>query len=178
MDGGTRIAFVTGSTGLLGTNLVRLLVSEGFSVRALARSRQKAERQLGDVARVEIVEGDLTDISAFAEKLGGCDAVFHTAAYFRESYRGGNHADGLTRVNVAGTAELLRAAYAAGVRRFVHASSIAVLRGDRGQVVDETMSRRPEDADDYYRSKILSEREVSSFLSEHPDFWACMVLPG
>lgn len=178
MHGVRRIAFVTGSTGLLGANLVRLLVGEGFGVRSLARSLPKAERQLGDVAGVEIVEGDLNDVPAFAGRLRGCEVVFHTAAYFRESYRGGNHADGLRRVNVVGTSELLRAAYAAGVRRFVHASSVAVLRGDRGQVVDETMSRRPEDADDYYRSKILSEREVASFLNAHPDFWACMVLPG
>jgi len=37
-------AFVTGSTGLLGNNLVRLLVEQGYDVKALARSRLKAER--------------------------------------------------------------------------------------------------------------------------------------
>ena len=178
MNGVTRTAFVTGSTGLLGTNLVRLLSREGFAVRALARSRAKATRQLGDVPNVEIVQGDMTDVAGFAERLPGCDAIFHTAAYFRESYRGGSHDEGLHRVNVVGTSDLLRATYAAGVRRLVHTSSVAVLRGERGQIVDETMSRRVEDADDYYRSKILSEREVASFLDDHPDFWACMVLPG
>ncbi|MBC7871114.1 MAG: NAD-dependent epimerase/dehydratase family protein, partial [Chitinophagaceae bacterium] len=41
-------AFVTGSTGLLGSNLVRLLVEQGHEVKALARSADKARRLLGD----------------------------------------------------------------------------------------------------------------------------------
>jgi len=53
-----------------------------------------------------------------------------------------------------------------------------VLRGKRGQIVDETMLRDERDADDYYRSKILADREVLGFLDHHPDFWAAMVLPG
>lgn len=40
-------AFVTGSTGLLGTNLVRELVARGWEVKALARSAEKAEAELG-----------------------------------------------------------------------------------------------------------------------------------
>ncbi|MDX2038698.1 MAG: SDR family oxidoreductase [Isosphaeraceae bacterium] len=175
-------AFVTGSSGLLGTNLVRLLIDRGVRVRALARSREKAVRQFGDVEgfddRVEIVVGDMTNVASFAPRLSGCDVVFHTAAHFRDSYKGGSHRRELHRVNVLGTAELLKAAKSAGVARFVHTSSVAVLRGERGQVVDETMDRRLEDADDYYRSKILSEREVAAFLGAHPDFWACMILPG
>src|SRR5262249_34504760 len=106
------------------------------------------------------------------------DAVFHTAAFFRDNYKGGSHARELHRINVAGTAELLRVAYAAGVRKFIHTSSIAVLNGPRHTAIDETMTRPLEDADDYYRSKILAEREVQRFLADHPDFWAAMVLPG
>lgn len=40
------------------------------------------------------------------------------------------------------------------------------------------MLRDERDADDYYRSKILSDRVVLSFLDAHPDFWAAMILPG
>ena len=60
-----RTAFVTGATGLLGNNLVRLLVDKGVLVRALARSVDKARNQFGTLP-VEIVQGDLEDVSKFA----------------------------------------------------------------------------------------------------------------
>ncbi|CEF41773.1 dihydroflavonol-4-reductase [Acetobacter senegalensis] len=173
----TPLAFVTGATGLLGNNLVRALLTEGFRVRALVRSSEKAKRQFDDLS-IEIVTGDILDIDGFAPALEGVDVIFHTAAYFRDSYVGGNHWPKLHAANVLGTRALLERAHAAGVRRFVRASSIAVLRGKRGEVVDETMLRNERDADDYYRSKILSDREVLSFLDRHRDFWATMVLPG
>lgn len=105
----------------------------------------------------------------------GVDVVFHTAAFFRDNYKGGSHGAELQRINVAGTAELLDAAFTSGVRRFVHTSSIAVLNGPKGGAINESMFRRIEDADDYYRSKILADREVERFLASHPDFWASMV---
>ena len=86
--------------------------------------------------------------------------VFHAAAHFRDSYKGGRHWDELRRINVDGTAALIAAAHAAGVRRFVHTSSIAVLDGPPGTLIDETCDRLPADADDYYRSKILADDAV------------------
>src|SRR5262245_49184142 len=134
------VAFVTGATGLLGNNLVRLLVGKGVKVRALARSLEKARKQFGSLP-VEIVQGDLSNVSGFAPALAGVDVVFHTAAFFRDNYKGGTHWDELHRINVVGTANLLNAAYAAGVRRFVHTSSIAVLHGPEGFTINETMLR-------------------------------------
>ncbi|USK31954.1 NAD(P)H-binding protein [Bacillus sp. F19] len=58
-------AFVTGSTGLLGNNLVRLLVEKGWEVKALARSAKKAEKML-DGLYVEVVTGDLLDVESQA----------------------------------------------------------------------------------------------------------------
>src|SRR5215813_25576 len=169
------VAFVTGATGLLGNNLVRLLVAKGVKVRVLARSVEKARRQLGSLP-IEIVQGDLDNVPGFARALEGVDAVFHTAAFFRDNYKGGTHWEELHRINVVGTAKLLDFAYAAGMRRFVHTSSIAVLNGPRGSAINEAMLRNLENADDYYRSKILADREVEQFLQAHPDFWAAMVL--
>ena len=173
----TQTAFVTGSTGLLGNNLVRLLAGRGVRVKALARSPGKAVKQFAGVP-VEIVEGDMLDVARFAPALAGCDALFHTAAHFRDSYKGGKHWDRLHAINVEGTARLLEAAYAAGVRRAVHTSSVAVLNGRAGQLINETMERREADADDYYRSKIQSDRAVHAFLDNHPDMFVAMVLPG
>jgi dihydroflavonol-4-reductase len=170
-------AFVTGSTGLLGNNLVRLLVSRGIKVKALARSTKKAEQQFPGLA-VEIVEGDMNNVPAFATHLRHVDVVFHTAAYFRDNYKGGKHWKQLYDTNVTGTLELLTSAYNAGIRRFVHTSSVAVVTGAPGQLIDESMLRTAKDADDYYLSKILSDRQVLSFLEKHPEMHACMVLPG
>lgn len=174
----TRTAFVTGSTGLLGNNLVRLLADRGWQVKALARSAEKARRQLAGIAGVEIVVGDMGDVAGFAGALSGADALFHTAAHFRDSYKGGNHWPELHRINVEGTRALLAAAHAAGLRRMVHTSSIAVLDGPRGAVIDETMVRKLPEKDPYYRSKVLSDQEVFAFLERHPDFFANFVLPG
>ncbi len=173
-----RQVFVTGATGLLGNNLVRALVARGIAVRALARSMDKARSQFEDLPLVQVVEGDMADVAAFADRLQGCDAVFHTAAYFRDSYKGGRHWTELKRINVDGSAALIAAAHAAGVRCFVQTSSIAVLDGAPGTLIDETCDRRLSDADDYYRSKMLADAEVRAFVQAHPPMRACFVLPG
>ncbi len=170
-------AFVTGSTGLLGNNLVRLLAGRGVRVKALARSREKAAKQFAGIP-VEVVEGDMLDVARFAPALAGCDALFHTAAHFRASYKGGKHWDRLHAINVEGTGHLLEAAYAVGIRRAVHTSSVAVLNGPTGQPINEAMERRAADADDYYRSKILADCKVYEFLDTHPSMFVALVLPG
>ncbi|MGE8337900.1 SDR family oxidoreductase [Pseudomonas laurylsulfatiphila] len=171
-------AFVTGATGLLGNNLVRELVARGYAVKALVRSRAKGEQQFNNLPGVELVVGDMADVDAFAASLQGCDTVFHTAAFFRDNYKGGSHWKELEKINVSGTRHLLNQAYRAGIRRFIHTSSIAVLDGAPGTSIDETCLRADADADDYYRSKILADRVVLSFLEVHPQMHACMVLPG
>jgi dihydroflavonol-4-reductase len=166
-----------GATGPLGNNLVRELLAQGYELRALARSKAKAQSQVAGL-EVQIVEGDMLHISSFAPALRGADIVFHTAAYFRDSYNGGTHWKQLYNTNVLGTRALLTAALDAGVDRFVHTSSIAVLNGKPGETVDETMLRKEADADDYYKNKILADHEVLTFLKEHPEMWTVMVLPG
>lgn len=170
-------AFVTGATGLLGNNTVHTLLQRNIKVKALVRSVEKAKKQFGDLP-VEWIQGDILDIEKFSQHLIGCDALIHTAAYFRDSYKGGKHWQLLYDTNVKATEQLLTAAHAAGIRKAVHVSSIAVLQGTPDDLIDETMSRAEQGADDYYRSKILSEQVVHQFLSKHPDMSIAIVLPG
>jgi len=55
---------------------------------ALARSKEKAQQTLGDIAARSVV-GDIRKVAEFAPCLKGVDVVFHTAAYFREYYAPG-----------------------------------------------------------------------------------------
>jgi nucleoside-diphosphate-sugar epimerase len=181
MTPSTGTAFVTGATGLLGSNLVRELLGRGFGVRALARDAERAGRLLPDAPGLQIVPGDMADVPAFAAALAGSDVVFHAAAYFRESYRGGSHWQKLHAVNVDGTRALVEASYERGVRRFLHVSSVGTLvaHAPDGRPVDETLRRDPTSTrNDYFRSKILADRVVDEALDRHPDLWAAFILPG
>lgn len=117
---------MTGSTGLLGNNLVRTLLAAGHDVVALARSPEKAERELGDT-RARIVIGDMTAVADFAEALTGVDVVFHAAGFFREYYEPGDHSVVVDRVNVDAMLELARAAVARGVAKLVDTSSAGIV---------------------------------------------------
>jgi uncharacterized protein YbjT (DUF2867 family) len=70
--------FVTGSTGLLGNNLIRALEAAGYTVAGLVRSEEKGRRLLGDT-RATLVTGDMRDVPAFASALDGCEVAELTA---------------------------------------------------------------------------------------------------
>jgi dihydroflavonol-4-reductase len=163
-------AFVTGGTGLLGTNLIRHLVSEGHSVRALVRSMDKARRQFADLwepwrGRLTFVEGDLANVTSFASALTGCDVVFHTAAYFREYYQPGDHWATLEALNVHATQQLLEAAERNGVRRVVHVSTVGVIgMMPDGRPGDESTPPAPQQMRNlYFRSKHLADWMIDTF---------------
>src|SRR5580700_7480157 len=114
--------FVTGATGLLGSNIVNAFLAAGHSVRALARTPAKAAG-LYPPGDVTVVPGDLTGLDSFAGQLAGCDLLVHAAAYFREYYAPGNHWDLLYRTNVDGTRDLLTAAARQGIAKVVYIST-------------------------------------------------------
>lgn len=171
-------AFVTGGTGLLGGNLVRALLAEGHSVKALARSQEKAERYLGDT-EAEVVLGDLAEIDGWSSHLEGCDTVFHTAAYFREYYSPGDHWPTMKRLNVDATLELCRASAEKGVSCFVHTSSEGVLAKRADGTPSDESDPYSEFAKTnlYFKSKVLCEQELCSLL-DGLDMKVVLVLPG
>lgn len=174
-----RSAFVTGATGLLGSNLTRELVARGWKVRALVRSPEKAQKILGDV-ELELVTEDLVNVSRYAEALEGVDTVFHTAAYFREYYQPGNEWEKMRQINVDATMELVQEAEKRGVRRFVHTSSSGVIetRTTDGESADESApfsSFAEENL--YFKTKVLVEQEIAGFL-ERSKLDVVLVLPG
>jgi dihydroflavonol-4-reductase len=161
-------AFITGSTGLLGSNLVQLLVAQGHSVKALVRSREKAERLIG-WPNVQLVTGDMESVEGFARELAGCDVLFHTAAYFREYFGPGDHWATLEKINVQGTIQLLEAAEKAGIRKVIYTSSSGVIGARRdGKPGDEaTPPDRSVEQNLYFRSKLVAERAIAAWLKTH-----------
>lgn len=160
---------VTGSTGFVGSNLCRVLVAQGHTVRAFHRASSKL--RLIEKLPVEHVTGDLTQPESLAAAVEGVEAVFHAAAFMGGAEQGGR----LYAVTVEGTRNLLNAALQAGVRRVVHTSSVAALGipetlGAPGDLIDErhTWNYRP----DYYPygyAKYLAELEVQKAVAQGLD---------
>jgi dihydroflavonol-4-reductase len=154
-------AFVTGSTGLLGSNLVRLLRTAGHQVTALVRSRAKAARIFAGLD-VALIEGDMADVTSFAPALAGHDVLFHTAAFFREYYQPGDHWPTLKAINVDGTITLLRAAEAHRVGKVIYTSSTGLL-GKGSPATEATPPDALVYANLYFRSKLVAEQEIAAF---------------
>ncbi|ABA22162.1 3-beta hydroxysteroid dehydrogenase/isomerase [Trichormus variabilis ATCC 29413] len=172
-----KIAFVTGATGLLGSNLCRALVSQGWQVKGLVRSLDKAKRFLGD-SNIELIQGDIEDVPAFTQALKGVDVVFHTAAFFREYYQPGSDWQKMKRINVDTTIELLQAAEAQGVAKVVFTSSSGVIQTDPHQAATETAPyNKFAEQNLYFKTKILAEQEIYRFLNTS-QIDVVMILPG
>jgi nucleoside-diphosphate-sugar epimerase len=148
-------AFVTGGSGFVGGRVIRQLRARGVEVAALARSAGSASTVEGLGATA--VRGDLEDRAAMQAGMAGADVVIHAAAHVQEH---GPLAEFL-RVTVTGTENTLAAARAAGVARFVHVSTEAVLADGKPIVAaDETRPRPARPAGPYPLSKGLAEDRV------------------
>jgi nucleoside-diphosphate-sugar epimerase len=148
-------AFVTGGTGFLGRRIVERLVARGDRVLALVRDAERGER-LRSIG-CETIDGDLSNVDGFGGKLRGCDVVFHAGA------RVVSTGDWVLfqQCNVSGTENLIDAARAAGVGRFVHVSSLGIfdIPCDGTTVTEESdYDHRPMMRGHYTRSKIDADR--------------------
>lgn len=178
--------FVTGATGFLGGHIVRLLLADGHRVRGLVRDPGKAERLFADLdadarSRLDVVEGDMEGVPTWADALSGVDTLYHTAAYFRDSFGTGDPRPKLWAVNVEGTRALYDAADRAGVARAVHTSSTGVLPARGPGVTNDEASRIPDDYDwglnAYFESKHAADEVARQVLADRR-MPVVTVLPG
>ena len=172
---------VTGGSGFVGANLVTELLSRGLEVRSFDR----VPSPLPDHAGVHAVVGDITNADdvtrAIGEGADAVDTVIHTAAIIdlmggasvTEEYRRRSFA-----VNVGGTQNLVRAAQAAGVSRFVYTASNSVVMG--GQVIadgDETLPYTERFNDLYTETKVIAEKFVLGENGVH-GMLTCSIRPS
>lgn len=144
---------VTGYGGFLGQAIACQLLANGYQVRGLARSNYPHLRAMG----VEPYAGSVTDRSAIAQAVSGCDAIIHTAALagvwgpWSEYYE----------TNTLGTQYLLDAAIAAGCQAFVYTSSPSVTFAAAHQSgIDETVPYPTRWLCHYPHTKALAEQSV------------------
>lgn len=113
--------FITGATGFIGSHLAERLVSQGHKVRCLVRETSDTSRLA--YINAELVTVDMCDERGLRKALKGVDIVYHAAGVVGEWLS----KEEAQRVNITGTKNLLDASIDAGVKRFIHVSSLAVL---------------------------------------------------
>jgi uncharacterized protein YbjT (DUF2867 family) len=130
---------LTGATGLVGSALLRRLVSEGEQVRCLVRDPRKLGAQR---VRVQIALGDLTDPPSFRNAMRGVRTVVHLAASIRDQPQGS-----IEELNGIATWRMVQAAERAGVERFVFFSALDASTHHRAR---------------FFRAKALAEQAVDA----------------
>lgn len=128
---------LTGATGVIGGELLPILLGQGEEVRVLARD----PRKLGGLrVKVQIALGDLADPYPIRNAMRGVETIIHLAATIRDQPRGT-----IEELNGLATARLLRSAERAGVKRFVFFSAIGATGFQRTR---------------FFRSKAIAEEAV------------------
>jgi NADH dehydrogenase len=119
-----RTVFVTGATGFVGHAVLQRLCAVGHVVRCLVRRGSEGDlRGLGAIARIE---GDVRVRRGLEEGMAGCDTVIHLVGIIREHPATNTSFES---IHVDGTRNVLEAAQAAGVQRYLHMSALGTRRG-------------------------------------------------
>jgi dihydroflavonol-4-reductase len=149
---------VTGAAGFLGSHVARQLVASGETVRVLLRA-SSSNRAIADLP-LEYVTGDLRDKASLERAVAGMQRIFHVAADYRLWAK---KKQDIYDSNVGGTKNVLDAARAAGVEKFIYTSTVATLAVDRAELPNEATTAKLEEMVGHYkRSKWQAEEEVRS----------------
>ncbi len=156
---------VTGGTGLVGNNVLRLLAERGVAARALVRGGSRQDRSLADLD-VEVVTGDVTDPHSLEKALQGISAVVHAAGCVLLGWKNQQLHE---QLNHQGTRNVAAAARAAGAR-LAYVSTINTLGvGTPQRWADEQWSAAPNIPCPYVTSKQAGEAAVREQIEQGLD---------
>jgi NAD dependent epimerase/dehydratase len=157
---------VTGADGFIGSHLVEMLAAEGARVRALAQYNSLNHwgwlEDTRCLDRIEVVTGDIRDPHCARALLADIDLVFHLAALIAIPYSY-VAPDSYVATNVTGTLNLLQAARASGVQRFLHTSTSEVYGTARYVPIDEAHPLQAQSP--YSATKIGADAVAYSFFA-------------
>jgi dihydroflavonol-4-reductase len=152
--------FVTGTTGFVGSALVRELIKDGREVKVLARPGSDTRNI--DGLDVELAYGDLRDKDSLKKALKGCDVLYHTAAYYSLWDKDKTL---IYEINVEGTRNILSAA--SGLNKIVYTSTVGCIGLTSGKSANEnTPMSVALLCNDYKRSKYLAEEVAKEFCGK------------
>jgi len=157
---------VTGAGGFIGSHLTEKLVKEGAEVRVFVRYNSRADIGMLSLlpsnisGSLDIVAGDLRDLSALKSAINGIDCIFHLGALIAIPYSYLHPAD-VIETNILGTMNILLAAREAGTKRIVHTSTSEVYGTALTVPIDESHPLQGQSP--YSASKIGADKIVESF---------------
>lgn len=157
------LALVTGGAGFIGSHLVEGLLERGYKVRVLDNfSTGRRANLKGVLTRIELVEGNVTNLTTVRSVMRGVEIVFHQAALPSVPRSVKNPLES-NEVNITGTLNVLLAARDASVRRVVYAASSSAY-GDQPTLPKvETMT--PDPLSPYAIAKLAGEMYARAFTN-------------
>jgi NAD dependent epimerase/dehydratase len=159
---------VTGADGFIGSHLTEALVRAGHEVRAIViynslDSWGWLDSAPADItSQLEIIPGDIRDPALMMSAVAGCDAVLHLAALIAIPYSY-VAPDLYVQTNVQGTLNLLNAARAASISRFIHTSTSEVYGTAQYVPMDEAHPLQGQSP--YSATKIGADQMANSFFT-------------
>ena len=148
---------VTGAAGYTGNHLCKRLVQDGHEVRGLVLPGMDSSGL--ETMGVRVITGDLRDKASLFPAVQGVDLIYHIAAVYREE---GIPKKTFWDVNVFGTKNLLKVSKTAGVKRFVHCSTVGVQGEIKNPPATEEAVYNP--GDHYQTSKMEGELLALDFF--------------
>jgi nucleoside-diphosphate-sugar epimerase len=148
---------ITGAGGFIGSHLVDSQLEHGYQVRAVDLHLDLLRHQAAHPC-LEAIRGDITEADLIPKLVEGVDVLYHLASAHLDVSLSDEH---YHHVNVGATQSLLEAAKQAGVKRFVHCSSVGVIGDVQHPPGDETTECHPVNI--YERTKLEGERAALDF---------------
>jgi nucleoside-diphosphate-sugar epimerase len=169
------VVAVTGPTGTFGFGLAPLLEADARIARVVGIARRPFDPSTHGWSKMAYRQGDVRDPAALEAAFAGADVVVHLAFLVASTAsRAVTHA-----VNVDGTVNAVRAAAAAGARRFVYASSVAAygFHADNPVGIPEDWPTRPAAHLGYAQDKAELEQVLVAEADAHPDLDLYLLRP-